>query len=166
MGERGRVALVTGASGFIGSHVVERLIARGWRVRCLVRKSSVLKWIPTDDVTLINGDITVIGEDLERAVKGVSVVFHLGGVTSATSDLAYSAVNVEGTRNVINAMHAVTPGALLIFCSSQAAGGPADGVRPINETDKSSPVSAYGRSKLTAERIVEESGLDLSLIHI
>ncbi|HMA21616.1 MAG TPA: NAD-dependent epimerase/dehydratase family protein, partial [Gemmatimonadaceae bacterium] len=94
MADRPRVALVTGATGFIGSHLVEALLARGWRVRCLVRKSSVLKWIPTDDVSLINADITQPGEDLDRAVKNVSVVFHLAGITSATDESAYTAVNV------------------------------------------------------------------------
>jgi dihydroflavonol-4-reductase len=157
--ERPRVALVTGATGFIGSHLVEALVARGWRVRCLVRKSSVLKWIPTDDVTLINGDVAVPGEDLERAVRNVGVVFHLAGLTSATDDAAYTRINVEGTRNIAGAMRSAAPGALLVFCSSLAAAGPVKGKRPLNETDEPSPVSPYGHSKLAAERIVAESGL-------
>jgi len=160
---RRRVALVTGASGFIGSHLVETLVPREWRVRCLVRKSSRLRWIPTDDVTLINGDIGSPGEDLERAVRSVSVVFHLAGLTSAARDEEYTAVNVEGTRNVVNAMRLAAPDALLVFCSSLAAAGPARR-RPVNETDEPTPVSAYGRSKLTAERIVEESGLQYLIV--
>jgi nucleoside-diphosphate-sugar epimerase len=56
--ELAKTALVTGASGFIGSHLVEMLVARGWRVRCLVRNSSVLRTRPTDDVTFIEGDVT------------------------------------------------------------------------------------------------------------
>lgn len=160
MAERAKVALVTGATGFIGSHLVEMLIAHGWRVRCLVRKSSVLKWLPTDDVTLINGDVAFAGEDLERATKNVSVVFHLAGLTSATSDTAYAAINVEGTRNIVNAIQVASPKALLIFCSSLAAAGPSGGKRPLNETDEPAPVSAYGRSKLMAEGIVVESAID------
>lgn len=163
MRERSRVALVTGAAGFIGSHLVEALLARAWRVRCLVRKTSVLKWIPTDDVSLINGDIALGGEDLERATRNVSVVFHLAGLTSAADDSAYITVNVEGTRNVVTAMQKAAPDALLVFCSSLAAAGPAR-KRPINETDEPAPVSAYGRSKLTAERIVEESGLQYLIV--
>lgn len=160
MADRPRVALVTGATGFIGSHLVEALLARGWRVRCLVRKSSVLKWIPTDDVSLINADITEPGEDLERAVKNVSVVFHLAGITSATDESAYTAVNVEGTRNIIEAMKKEAPDALLVFASSLAAGGPAKTKRPLNETDEPSPVSAYGKSKLEAERVITSSGIE------
>lgn len=160
MAERSRVALVTGATGFIGSHLVEALLARGWRVRCLVRKASVLRWLPTDDVSLINGDIGLPGDDLERAVRNVSVVFHLAGVTSAIDESAYVNVNVEGTRNVVVAMQKAAPKALMVFCSSLAAGGPSTAKRPVNETDEPSPVSAYGRSKLTAERIVAESGLE------
>ena len=119
----------------------------------------MLRWVPVDDVSLINGDVTDAGEDLERAVKNVSVVFHLAGLTSATDDSAYVAVNVEGTRNVVSAMQKVAPDALIVFCSSLAAAGPSTKKRPLNETDSPSPVSAYGRSKLIAERIVEESGL-------
>ena len=164
MPERARVALVTGATGFIGSHLTEALLSQHWRVRCLVRKSSVLRWVPVDDVSLINGDVADASEDLERAVKNVSVVFHLAGVTSATNDSAYVAVNVEGTRNVVSAMQKVAPDAVIVFCSSLAAAGPSTKRRPLNETDSPSPVSAYGRSKLTAERIVEESGLQYLIV--
>lgn len=159
MAPRRRVALVTGASGFIGSHLVEALVPRDWRVRCLVRKTSLLKWLPTDDITLINGQIEEPGEDLDRAVKNVSIVFHLAGLTSAVDDEAYSAVNVEGTRNLVEAMQRSAPEALLVFCSSLSAAGPARR-RPVNETDDPEPITAYGRSKLAAERVVSESGLD------
>ncbi len=159
MAPRRRVALVTGASGFIGSHLVEALVPRDWRVRCLVRKTSRLKWLPTDDVTLINGQIEEPGEDLDRAVKNVSVIFHLAGLTSAADDDSYAAVNVEGTRNLVQAMQRSAPEALLVFCSSLSAAGPARR-RPVNETDEPAPITAYGRSKLAAEQVVAESGLD------
>jgi nucleoside-diphosphate-sugar epimerase len=161
--DRPRVALVTGATGFIGSHLVEALVAKGWRVRCLVRKSSVLRWVPTDDVTLITGDVRVPGEDLDRAVRNVSVVFHLAGVTSAANDTEYRASNVGGTRNIIDAMRRSAPDALFVFCSTLAAAGPAS-KRPLNETDSASPVSEYGRSKLAAEQVVSESGLDYLIV--
>ena len=163
MPERQRVALVTGATGFVGSHLVEALVARGWRVRCLVRKSSVLRWLPTDDVTLINGDVLTPGEDLDRAVRNVGVVFHLAAVTSAANPDAYTSVNIEGTRHVVDAMKRCAPEALLVFCSSLSAAGPAMR-RAVNETDEPSPMSAYGRSKLAAERIVVTSGLESLVI--
>ncbi len=164
MSPRRHVALVTGASGFIGSHLVEALVPRDWRVRCLVRKTSRLKWIPTDDVTLINGAIETAGEELDRAVRGVSYVFHLAGLTSATDDSQYMTVNVDGTRNIVDAMQRCAPDALLIFCSSLSAGGPARKTRPVNETDPAEPISAYGRSKLAAEEIVSASGLDYAIV--
>ncbi|MEO8194633.1 MAG: NAD-dependent epimerase/dehydratase family protein [Gemmatimonadales bacterium] len=157
------MALVTGATGFIGSHLVDALILREWRVRCLVRKSSVLSWLPTDDITLIEGDIMVPGEALDRAVRSVSVVFHLAGLTSAVADAEYAVVNVEGTRHVVDAMRRSAPDALLVYCSSLAAAGPAH-LRPVNETDEPDPVSTYGRSKLAAERVVTESGLECLIV--
>ncbi len=164
MAPRRRVALVTGASGFIGSHLVEALVPRDWRVRCLVRQTSRLKWIPTDDVTLINGEIETPGEELDRAVKNVSVVFHLAGLTSAADDESYTQVNVEGTRNIVDAMRRVAPEALLVFCSSLSAAGPALNRRPLNETDDPDPITAYGKSKLAAEQIVSDSGLETLII--
>lgn len=164
MSPRRHVALVTGASGFIGSHLVEALVPRDWRVRCLVRKTSRLKWIPTDDVTLINGAIDAPGEDLDRAVRGVSVVFHLAGLTSATDDSQYTVVNVDGTRNIVDAMQRSAPDALLVFCSSLSAGGPARGRRPVNETDEPAPISAYGRSKLAAEEVVTSSDIQYLIV--
>jgi nucleoside-diphosphate-sugar epimerase len=143
---------------------VEALVARDWRVRCLVRKSSRLRWIPTDDVILMDGAIDLPGEELDRAVRGVSVVFHLAGLTSAADDKAYTAVNVTGTKNVVDAMRRAAPDALLIFCSSLSAAGPSRFLRPVNETDPAYPISAYGRSKLAGEQIVAESGLDYAII--
>lgn len=138
---------------------MEALVPRDWRVRCLVRKSSRLRWIPTDDVTLIDGDISSATHELDRAVKNVSVVFHLAGLTSAARDESYTAVNVDGTRNVVDAMRRSCPGALLVFCSSLSAAGPSRKRRPLNETDAPLPISAYGRSKLQAEATVTDSGL-------
>lgn len=164
MAPRRRVALVTGASGFIGSHLVEALVPRDWRVRCLVRSTSRLKWLPTDDVTLINGEIETPGDDLDRAVKNVSVVFHLAGLTSAADDESYTQVNVGGTRNVVDAMRRVAPDALMVFCSSLSAAGPASNLRPVNETDEPDPITAYGKSKLAAEQIVNDSGLESLIV--
>jgi nucleoside-diphosphate-sugar epimerase len=124
-----------------------------------VRRSSVLKWLPVDDISLINADVAISADDLDRAVRNVSAVFHLAALTSAPTEAAYNEANVEGTRNIVNAMRKSSPDALLVFCSSLAAAGPARS-RPVNETDEPNPVSAYGRSKLTAERIVEESGVE------
>jgi nucleoside-diphosphate-sugar epimerase len=120
--------------------------------------------MPVDDVTLINGDVTTADENLERAVRNVSAVFHLAGVTSAIDDNAYNRVNVEGTRNVVRAMQEHAPNALLLFASSLAAAGPARGRHPLYEDDEAAPVSPYGRSKLGAERIVEESNLQHSIV--
>jgi nucleoside-diphosphate-sugar epimerase len=124
-----------------------------------VRRSSVLKWLPVDDISLINADVAIPADDLDQAVRNVSAVFHLAALTSAPTEAAYNEANVEGTRNIVNAMRKSSPDALLVFCSSLAAAGPARS-RPVNETDEPNPVSAYGRSKLTAERIVEESGVE------
>jgi nucleoside-diphosphate-sugar epimerase len=129
-----------------------------------VRQSSVLKWLPVDDITLINGDVTAPDENLDRAVRNVSAVFHLAGLTSAVNDDSYTKVNVEGTRNVVTAMQRNAPGAQLIFSSSLAAAGPSPFSRALNETDAPNPVSPYGNSKLIAERIVEESGLRFAIV--
>ena len=160
-----RIALVTGGTGFIGSHLVAELLANGWNVRCVVRPSSNLQWLDGQSIQPVTSDLA--GADntaLKKALEGVSTVFHFAGVTSSAADDRYTRVNTEGTRRVVNAMDEIAPEAHLIFCSSIAAAGPVKGKKTINETDAAKPMSLYGRSKLAAEEIVEESGLKNAIV--
>ena len=87
-------ALVTGANGFVGSHLTDLLIDRGWKVRCLVRRTSNLRWLPRDRVEICYGEV-IDPESLAPAVRGADVVFHVAGVTHADSEAGYNAVNAE-----------------------------------------------------------------------
>src|SRR5437867_108106 len=92
--------LVTGASGFIGSHLVERLVSCGARVRCLLRQASVLRYLPVSAIDLAYGDL-ITGEGLPEALDGVDTVFHLAGVTKANASRYYYEGNVRGTANLL-----------------------------------------------------------------
>jgi dihydroflavonol-4-reductase len=155
-------ALVTGASGFVGSHLVDALVARGDAVTCLVRPTSNLRWLPQDAVSVVHGDVTH-AESLGRAVTGVDVVFHLAGMLRGADRAAYYAVNAEGARNLARAC-VERPGAppFLVCCSTQAAGGPAVQRRRRHEQDAPAPVSDYGHSKLAGETaVIDAAGTTL-----
>ncbi len=85
-------ALVTGGSGFIGRHLVERLVRQGVRVRCLVRSASRTDRLASLGVELLTGDLSSI-DDLRRAVSDVDVVFHAAGLTHAISESELHQVN-------------------------------------------------------------------------
>jgi nucleoside-diphosphate-sugar epimerase len=160
-----RTALVTGGTGFIGSHLVADLVAKGWTVRCLVRPSSNLQWLDGLSIQPITADLADADTSaIRKALDGVSTVFHFAGVTSSASDDRYTRVNAEGTRRIVTAMDEISPGAHLVFCSSIVAAGPVKGKKTINETDSAKPMSLYGKSKLAAESIVEESGLRYAIV--
>ena len=149
--------LVTGATGFVGSHLVDALVEEGRAARCLVRRTSSLRWLPTDQVELARASFDD-PRALERVLTGVSVVFHLAGLTSAAAPADYDRVNVGGTQRLLDAMSAHAPEAALVFCSSLAAAGPARG-EPLTESDPPHPIGPYGASKLAAERLIERSGM-------
>ena len=119
-------ALVTGANGFVGSHLTDLLLERGWTVRCLVRRTSNLQWVPTDRVELHHGEVTD-PESLEGAVRGVDVVFHGAGIIQASSEAEYLRVNAEGTRNMVRQANRESPSLdRFVLVSSLAAGAPPD----------------------------------------
>lgn len=140
--------LVTGATGFIGRHLVERLGELRRPARCLVRRK--LDWTPPACVDLVRGDL-LTGEGLEAALEGATAVIHLAGVTKALRREDYYSGNGGATRNLLRAMQA-SP-ARLVHVSSLAALGPGN---MLTEDVPPHPVSHYGRAKLEAERLVRE----------
>ncbi|MQA90724.1 MAG: NAD-dependent epimerase/dehydratase family protein [Gemmatimonas sp.] len=153
----GRLALVTGATGFIGRHLVDRLSSEGWRVRALVRPSSDVRHFRDIGVELSPGDIRDPAS-IRMAVAGTDVVFHLAATTAARSELEYEQVNSGGTRRVVEAVRTASPAPRrLVYLSSYAAAGPAVSGRPRRLKDPPMPLTAYGRSKLTGETLVREA---------
>jgi len=149
-------AAVTGANGFVGSNLCDALIARGWKVRGIVRPSSNLRWLNTDKVELRKLPL-VAGSELNEAVRDVDVVFHCAAQTSATSLTELMASNRDATRIVANAL-ANSPQAnkKLVLVSSVAASGPGKRGVPRLPEDPCTPVSHYGYSKRAGEIVAAE----------
>jgi nucleoside-diphosphate-sugar epimerase len=145
-------AVVTGATGFVGSHLAERLVAERVEVDCLVRPTSSLGWLRPLPVRLHEASL-FDPDGLRRAVAGAELVFHVAGRIRASDDGQYRRDNLLATELVARACLEAEPAPRrLIVVSSQAAAGPAPASRPAREDDPPHPVSAYGRSKLAAER--------------
>src|SRR5258706_14312103 len=96
------LALVTGGTGFVGSHLVEELLSRGWSVRCTVRSSSKLRWLEGKRVETVRADL-LEPASLGTAADGADAVFHVAGVLRGENYAEYRRGNVEATRNLLNA---------------------------------------------------------------
>jgi nucleoside-diphosphate-sugar epimerase len=149
-------ALVTGAAGFIGSHLAEALIKKGYEVTCITRKTSRLRWIEHLDVEYIVCDLADI-ESCSGKLRDFDYIFHLAGVTKALSERDYFLANAVNTRTLAQAAARENPKLRrFVYMSSLAAIGPSDDDRPVSEDSVPAPVSIYGRSKLEGERAVGE----------
>lgn len=168
-------ALVTGATGLVGSHVVERLGADGWRVRALVREPNAVRqatpsgwnaidWLRARGVELAAGDILDLPTFVEAA-RGCDTIFHTAAAVTPPATRvhpydAYRVPNVDGTRNAIAA--AARHGARLLQLSSVAVYGPkaryaSSTVVGVDETMPLDPLperAYYARSKRESEELV------------
>ncbi len=148
--------LITGATGFVGSHIVGKLVGDGYEVTALVRKTSDIKYIKDFK---INYEYTSLDDEqnLTELLSKFDVVVHCAGVVRALNWEGYEKTNVIGTRNLVNA--AVKNKSNIkkfIFISSQAAMGPSQTETPKQLTEKENPVSLYGKSKLLAEQEIKK----------
>lgn len=147
-------AIVTGATGFIGSHLAEQLASQGWEIICPVRDPRVLGHLRETKVTVTGLD--ALEKEFDRH-DGPDYVFHVAGATRGLDYDAYRAANVEFTRRLLEGCASgLSHGRLkkFVLVSSQAAAGPSpeDGTA-ITEDRPPAPISLYGRSKQEAEEV-------------
>ena len=148
------LVFLTGATGFVGSHVAEALVRSGFRVRCAIRTTSDTRWLRGLPVEMVETTAVDLASPtaLDESLADVSHVVHVAGITRASNEAEYFSVNARVTQILAEA--AVRASAQrFILISSLAARGP-DGSR--------GPASAYGASKLESERrlqaVVESGG--------
>ncbi|MDR0927455.1 MAG: NAD(P)-dependent oxidoreductase [Ignavibacteria bacterium] len=144
--------LVTGATGFIGSFVAEKLLDKGYDVRCIIRKTSNLRWLEGKKYELVEASLSDI-DSLKRATSGVDYIYHIAGNTSAKNLNAYIEGNCNGTINLVEAALSNAPNLQrFLYVSSQTAAGPAlFANEPVTEDMPLHPITDYGKSKKAAE---------------
>ncbi len=155
-------ALITGANGFIGEHLIRTLLAHGETVRAMVRREAARAPLEALGAEVVLGDVTR-PETLPPAIAGVDVVFHLAGLVKALRAEELFRVNEAGARNIARACAQAANPPVLILVSSLAAAGPAPDGHPRTESDPVEPVSNYGRSKRAGEMAAADFSRDVPL---
>jgi len=143
--------LVTGGTGFIGSHLVRRLLHEGHDVICLSKDRLNADYLQELGASVVLGDLNGMLE-WESIFDGVKVVYHAAGITRARWTRDYYRVNYLGTKRFLEMCLRHAPVIdRFVYVSSQTAAGPSRDGFPLTENSECMPVSHYGRSKLRAE---------------
>ncbi len=149
------ISVVTGANGFVGSHLVDYLIEKGDDVHCLVRESSNLRWLDGKDVTIHKSGLFDL-DALKRILKDIDYLYHVAGVVKAKDEKGYFEGNVTATENILKTVTNVSPNIKrVLIVSSLTACGPSSNEVVCDETTKRHPITTYGRSKAAQEELSE-----------
>jgi nucleoside-diphosphate-sugar epimerase len=143
--------LVTGGHGFVGSHLVDVLLARGDRVRCLHRRARTPRALEGKDVEVVRADVRNAA-GLEAAFEGVEEVHHLAALTRSSTRREMIETNTGGTVRLLRAAERAGFRGRFVLCSSLAAVGPSADGRPLTGDETPNPLTWYGESKMLAER--------------
>ncbi|HSD64844.1 MAG TPA: NAD(P)-dependent oxidoreductase [Ignavibacteriaceae bacterium] len=150
-----KIAVVTGANGFVGSHLVDLLLEKNYQVRCIIRKTSNLQWLKGKNVEIFNCGL-LDRDGVRKAFQNVNYIFHVAGVVKAKSPEGYFKGNVENTRALLEVAVEFNTLKRFVILSSQTVSGPSEDERPVNEDDSPNPITTYGRSKLAQENVAKE----------
>lgn len=143
---------VTGATGFVGGHLCERLAREGHEVYALARRSSKRDLLESVGARIVEGDVHSTNV-FARHAEQIDVFFHLAAITKAVRPSQFFEINADGTESIARGLKRGAFRGRVVLLSSLAAGGPAtDATTPRKETDADKPVSDYGTSKLEGEK--------------
>ncbi|MCP4440747.1 MAG: NAD(P)-dependent oxidoreductase [Aureispira sp.] len=149
------IAVVTGANGFVGSHMADFLLKKGYIVRCIIRKTSNTKWLDDKNVELYRCGLTDV-EELKKVVEDADYVYHIAGVVKAFAPEGFVRGNMNMTQNVLEACLTAKNLKRVMVTSSMAATGPAPKGGELDETSPLKPKEPYGTSKVAQEEVAKK----------
>lgn len=151
-----KIAVVTGGTGFVGSHLVDLLLKKNIKVKCIVRESSSLKWLAGKDVEIYDCGL-FDKEGLYDVLRDADYLYHVAGVVRSKTKNGFFRGNVDTTKNLLEVISESNKKIKrVVIVSSLTAVGPAKNGIPVNEETEPNPITTYGKSKLAEEKLAKE----------